>query len=376
MNRSHEAWSSGSDGDPARRWHLGERRTRGRTSHQENTIMRAVGLHQYLPSHDERSLIDVELPTPEPGPHDLRVRVEAVSVNPVDVKVRAPKAKVEEQPRILGWDAAGVVDAVGAEVDGFRPGDRVYYAGSLRRSGANAELHLVDARLVAPMPRTLDFADAAALPLTGLTAWEGLFERLGLDPRGGDAGTSLLVIGAAGGVGSMVVQLAKAAGLWVIGTASRPETQAWVTSLGADAVIDHGRPLRPQLEALGLPYVPRIFHTQKLEPTWSTIADLVAPLGRIVGIVETSQPLDLDLLKSKSATFGWEFMFTRSTYATPDLGEQGAILQRIAAWIDEGRVRTTRRETLGPITAATLRTVHAKIESGSTIGKLVAAGWP
>ncbi|MFT3774423.1 MAG: zinc-binding alcohol dehydrogenase family protein [Minicystis sp.] len=338
--------------------------------------MRAVGLHQYLPIHEERSLIDVELPNPEPGPRDLRVRVAAVSVNPVDVKVRAPKAKVEEQPRVLGWDAAGVVDAVGAEVEGFRPGDRVYYAGSLQRSGANAELHLVDARIAAPMPRTLDFADAAALPLTALTAWEGLFERLDLDPGGRDAGQSLLLIGAAGGVGSMVVQLAKVAGLRVIGTASRLETRAWVTSLGADAVIDHGEPLRPQLEALGLPHVPYIFHTQKLEPTWSTVADLVAPLGRIVAIVETSEPLDLDLLKRKSATFAWEFMFTRSTYTTPDLAEQGAILRRLAAWIDEGRVRTTRRETLGPISAATLREAHARIEGGRTIGKLVIAGWP
>ena len=310
-----------------------------------------------------------------PGPNDLRVGVEVVSVNPVDVKVRAPKEKTEVEPRVLGWDAAGVVDAIGEAVTGFRRGDRVYYAGSIARPGSNAELHLVDHRLAAQMPRSLDFADAAALPLTALTAWEGLFERLLLEPEGRDRGRTLLVIGGAGGVGSMVIQLAKAAGLVVIATASRPETRAWARDLGADAILDHGEPLRAQLEATGHAHVDYIFDTQSTEAWWAAMADLIAPQGRIVGIVETSKPVDLDLLKGKSAGFAWEFMFTRSLYATPDMAAQGTILRRVAAWTDAGTVRTTRRELIGSITAANLREAHRLVESGRTIGKIVLAGW-
>jgi NADPH:quinone reductase len=337
--------------------------------------MRAVALRRYLPIEDPESLLDVELPVPTLGPNDLRVRVEAVSVNPVDVKVRAPKPKTEAEPRVLGWDAAGVVDAVGEGVTGFQRGDRVYYAGSIARSGSDAELHLVDHRLAAPMPRSFDFAGAAALPLTALTAWEGLFERLVLDPEGRDRGRTLLVIGGAGGVGSMVIQLAKVAGLGVIATASRPETRAWVRDLGADVVLDHREPLRPQLEATGRAHVDRIFDTQSTEAWWEAMADLIAPQGRIVGIVETGKPLDLDLLKSKSAGFTWEFMFTRSLHATPDMAAQGEILRRVAALADAGKVRTTRREVVGRISAANLREAHRLVESGKTIGKIVLAGW-
>ncbi|MGO8993467.1 MAG: zinc-binding alcohol dehydrogenase family protein [Polyangiaceae bacterium] len=337
--------------------------------------MRAVAVRRYLPIEDPESLLDVEFPVPTPEPHDLRVRVEAVSVNPLDVKVRATRPNVEERPRVLGWDAAGFVDAVGAEVGGFQLGDRVYYAGSIARSGSNAELHLVDHRLVAPMPRSLDFADAAALPLTGLTGWEGLFERIVLDPEGGaNRGHTLLVIGGAGGVGSMVIQLAKAAGLVVLATASRPETRAWVGELGADVSLDHRHPLRPQLEATGRSHVDAIFDTQSTEAWWETMADLIAPEGRIVGIVETGHPLDLDLLKSKSASFSWEFMFTRSLHAT-NMAVQGDILRRLAAWVDTGKVRTTRREIVGRISAHNLREAHRRIESGKTIGKIVLAGW-
>jgi NADPH:quinone reductase len=337
--------------------------------------MRAVALRRYLPVDDLESLLDVELPAPTPGPNDLRVRVEAVSVNPVDVKVRAPKAKTEAEPRVLGWDAAGVVDAVGDTVTGLQRGDRVYYAGSIARSGSNAELQLVDHRLAAQMPRSLDFADAAALPLTALTAWEGLFERLLLEPEGRDRGRTLLVIGGAGGVGSMVIQLAKAAGLLVIATASRPETRAWARDLGADAILDHREPLRAQLEATGHAHVDYIFDTQSTEAWWAVMADLVAPQGRIVGIVETGKPVDLDVLKSKSATFAWEFMFTRSLHATPDMAAQGGILRRVAAWTDAGKVRTTRRELIGCISAKNLREAHRLVESGKTIGKIVLAGW-
>ncbi len=338
--------------------------------------MRAVGLLRYLPIDHPESLVDVELPEPTPGPRDLRVRVEAISVNPVDTKVRAPKDKTESAPRVLGWDAAGVVDAVGSEVTAFAPGDRVFYAGAIGRPGSNAEKQLVDARLVAAAPRSIDAADAAALPLTALTAWEGLFDRLRLDAAGGDAGKSLLVIGGAGGVGSIVVQLAKTAGLRVVATASREETRAWTKALGADVVVDHRQPLRPQLEQAGLPFVDAIFDTQSTDAWWDAMADLVAPQGRIVGIVETTKGVALDKLKAKSASFAWEFMFTRAQYETPDMAEQGRILARVAALVDAGRVRTTRRETLTPINAANLRAAHARLESGKTIGKVVLAGWP
>ncbi|WP_437715065.1 zinc-binding alcohol dehydrogenase family protein [Sorangium sp. So ce448] len=337
--------------------------------------MHAVGVHRYLPIEHPESLLDLQLPEPTPRPRDLRVRVCAVAVNPVDVKVRAPKPRVEDPPRILGWDAAGIVESVGADVTVFRPGDRVYYAGSIARPGSNAEVHLVDERIAAPMPRSLGFADAAALPLTSLTAWEGLFERLGVDPEGRDAGSALLVLGGAGGVGSMVVQLAKAAGLRVVATASREESRAWARSLGADVLVDHHAPLRPQLESAGLQHVELIFNTQSTEAWWDTMADLVAPRGRIVGIVEAKAPLDLGKLMSKSATFAWELMFTRSLYETADMAAQRAILTRVAAWVDEGRVRTTRREHFGRISAANLRAAHARIESGQAVGKLVLEGW-
>ncbi|WP_437976082.1 zinc-binding alcohol dehydrogenase family protein [Sorangium sp. So ce295] len=337
--------------------------------------MHAVGVHRYLPIEHPESLLDLQLPEPAPRPRDLRVRVCAVAVNPVDVKVRAPKPRVENPPRVLGWDAAGIVESVGADVTVFRPGDKVYYAGSIARPGSNAEVHLVDERIAAPMPRSLGFADAAALPLTSLTAWEGLFERLGVDPEGRDAGSAVLVLGGAGGVGSMVVQLAKAAGLRVVATASREESRAWARSLGADVLVDHRAPLRPQLEAAGIQHVELIFNTQSTEAWWDTMADLVAPRGRIVGIVEAKAPLDLGKLMSKSATFAWELMFTRSLYETADMAAQRAILTRVAAWVDEGRVRTTRREHFGRISAANLRAAHARIESGQAVGKLVLEGW-
>ncbi len=336
--------------------------------------MRAIGLLHSLAAGPRASLVDIEMAEPAPGPLDLRVVVEAISVNPVDAKMRA-RAKAESTPRVLGWDAAGIVDAVGDQVASFRPGDRVYYAGSLQRPGSNAEKHIVDARLVGAAPRSVSAEDAAALPLTALTAWEGLFERLRLSPTAADAGKSLLVIGGAGGVGSMVIQLAKVAGLRVFATASRKESSAWAKELGADVVIDHGQPLRPQIEAGGLSYVDAIFNTQSTEAWWNDMADLVAPQGRIVGIVDGGKSLDLDRLKSKSATFAWEFMFTRSQYETPDMAEQGRILSRVAALLDEGRLRSTRRETLGRITAENLRRAHVRIEEGRTTGKIVLAGW-
>ncbi|MDE1170309.1 MAG: zinc-binding alcohol dehydrogenase family protein [Verrucomicrobium sp.] len=337
--------------------------------------MKAVALSRYLPIDDPASLFDCELPDPVPGPRDLLVRVEAVSVNPVDTKVRAPKAKVEAAPRVLGWDAAGVVEAVGAEVTRFRPGDAVYYAGDITRPGSNAQLQAVDERIVGRKPHTLSFAEAAALPLTTLTAWEALFERLGIAPEGGGAGRTLLLIGGAGGVGSIGIQLAKRAGLTVVTTASRPETRAWVEALGADHVADHRQPLAPQLAAFGHREVDFIANFSDTDAYWETMAEAVRPQGRIVCVVENRKPLELGLLKAKSAAFFWEFMFTRAQFQTPDMARQGEILDAAAALFEAGALRGTLKETLSPIDAANLRAAHKKLESGRTIGKIVLSGW-
>jgi NADPH:quinone reductase len=337
--------------------------------------MKAVALTRYLPINDPQSLIDVELPRPEAKGHDLLVRVEAISVNPVDTKVRAPKDKVEAEPRVLGYDAAGVVEAVGEAVTLFRPGDRIYYAGDITRPGTNSQLHLVDERIVGQMPKSLDFAQAAALPLTGITAWEALFDRLAIDPDGGNKDESILIIGGAGGVGSVAIQLAKWAGLTVIATASRPESSAWIRELGAAHVVNHHESLTEQVRALGFNHVDHILCLNATDQHWTAMAELIAPQGLICSIVEADGPLDLAPLKSKSAGFIWEFMFTRSMYQTADMSEQHALLNRITALIDGGTIRTTAAETIRPINAANLRRAHAIIESGATIGKLVLAEW-
>jgi zinc-binding alcohol dehydrogenase family protein len=335
--------------------------------------MKAVAATRALPSSDPGCLIDLDLPTPVPGDHDLLVRVAAVSVNPIDTKVRQSLPGDGGEPRVLGWDAAGVVEAVGPAVRRFRPGDAVMFAGALNRPGTNAELTLVDERIVGRKPRQLSFAEAAALPLTGLAAWEALFERLGFDPHGADGGRMVLLIGAAGGVGSIAIQLAKQAGLGVIATASRPESQAWVRQLGADAVIDHRRPLAPQLIELGVPQVDAIANLHDTVAYWETMAEVIRPQGAITALVSCGTPVDLDRLKNKSVRFTWEFMFTRSLYGTPDLAEQGTILAAIATLVDAGKLRSTLTSEIGPIDAAHLRRAHAQIETGSTIGKLVVA---
>ena len=268
-------------------------------------LMKAVALTRYLPISDPESLVDVELPKPEPSGRDLLVRIEAISVNPVDTKVRAPKPNVEASPRVLGWDAAGVVEAVGADVAQFRPGDEVYYAGDITRPGSNAQFQLVDQRLVGHKPRTLSFAEAASLPLTAITAWEAFFERLGIDRHGNERNRTMLIIGGAGGVGSIAIQLAKLAGLVVLTTASRPETRQWVRDLGADHVLDHRQPLPAQVAALGFKFVDFIANFSNTDAYWAAMAELIRPEGRIVSIVENEKPLDLNLLKSKSAGFVW-----------------------------------------------------------------------
>ena len=337
--------------------------------------MKAVALTHYLPITDPQSLFDTELPKPAPAGHDLLVRVEAVSVNPVDAKVRAPKAQVEKTPRVLGWDAAGVVEAVGPDVKRFKPGDEVYYAGDITRPGSNAEFQLVDERIVGHKPRTLSFVETAALPLTTLTAWEALFDRLHIDRDGANHEQSLLIIGGAGGVGSIAIQLARLAGLVVIASASRPETQQWVTGLGAHHVVDHRQHLPTQLGALNFACVHFIANFSNTDIYWSIMAELIRPQGKIVGIVENKDPIELGLLKSKSATFSWEFMFTRAMYQTPDMDAQGIILDEVATLIDAKKLRTTLTETLTPINAANLRQAHARLESGRSIGKLSLAGW-
>jgi len=319
-------------------------------------------------ARDIASLVDIELPKPTPGPRDLLVKVEAVSVNPVDTKQRKTDTST---PRVLGWDAAGTVAAVGAQVTLFKPGDAVYYAGDVTRPGCNSEFHLVDERIVGRKPKSLDFAHAAAIPLTAITAWESYFDRLKVV-----RGKSLLVINGAGGVGSIGIQIARHVGLRVIASASRPETIAWVKELGADHVVDHRKPLRPQVEALGLKHVDYIANfSGELDAHWPAMADLVAPQGAVLAIVGNRDPLAMDVVRSKSATVCWELMFTRPRFQTPDMIEQHKLLSQVAEWLDGGKLRSTLRETLSPINAANLRRAHEKIESGRMIGKLVLQAW-
>jgi zinc-binding alcohol dehydrogenase family protein len=311
---------------------------------------------------------EIEQPKPAPGGHDLLVKVEAISVNPVDTKQR----KVESPaPRVLGWDAAGTVEAVGPEVTLFKPGDEVYYAGDVTRPGANSEFHLVDERIVGRKPKRLDFAQAAAIPLTAITAWEGFFDRMKIDRGGKDAGKTILIIGGAGGVGSIGIQLAKLAGLRVIATASRPETVAWVKELGADEVVDHRKDLASQIKKP----VEYIANFNDLDTHWAAMAQLVAPQGAMVAIVGNQKPLPMDVVRSKSATMCWELMFTRPRFKTPDMIEQQRLLNQVADWLDSGKLRGTLKETLSPINAANLRKAHEKLESGTMIGKLVLKGW-
>ncbi|WP_241840458.1 zinc-binding alcohol dehydrogenase family protein [Fictibacillus sp. S7] len=334
--------------------------------------MKAVGLTRYLPIENPESLVDVVVEKPRATGRDILVKVFAISVNPVDTKVRAPKDRVEEVPKILGWDVAGIVEEAGPNCSLFRPGDEVFYAGSIARQGGNSEYHLVDERIVGRKPTSLNFAEAAALPLTSITAWEALFTRMSISQdSGANEGKSLLIIGAAGGVGSIAIQLAKQAGLIVIGTASRPETVDWVKSMGADYTINHHEPLLPQLEAIGFSSVPYIFCLNALEKHWAGISEAVSPQGVVCAIDDPTSPLNLKLLKQKSATFVWEFMFTRSLYETDDMIEQHLLLNQIADAVDHQKLKTTLAEVLGPISAEHLRQAHKLLESNKTIGKVV-----
>lgn len=344
--------------------------------------MKAIVQAQCLPVTDPDCLVEAELPLPEPAGRDLRVRVQAVSVNPVDTKLRRHVAPPAGQPRVLGYDVAGVVDAVGPEASLFRPGDRVWYAGDRNRPGGNAEFQCVDERLVGRMPASLGFAEAAALPLTAITAWEALFDRLQLpllpahapaDPHA--APRTLLVTAAAGGVGSIALQLAKAlAGVRVVGTASRPESRAQALALGADLVLDHGQPIAPQLAAAGIRWVEAVFSVSHTDQHFADLAKCIAPFGRLCAIDECG-PIDVRLLKPRSASLHWEGMFTRSGFGLPDMGAQGALLHQVAALVDAGRIRSTLAQQGGRITAANLVAAHAAVESGRMVGKIVLEGF-
>ncbi|MDD2159140.1 zinc-binding alcohol dehydrogenase family protein [Pseudomonas sp. MIL19] len=338
--------------------------------------MKAVAYYQSLPIDHVDALLDVELPAPTPGPRDLLVEVKAISVNPVDTKIRRNVAPEDGAAKVLGWDASGIVKAVGSDVSLFQPGDRVYYAGAINRAGANSELHVVDERIVGRMPEKLAFAEAAALPLTAITAWELLFERLQVSQGSADLGQSLLIVGAAGGVGSILVQLARQlTGLTVIGTASRPETQAWVRELGAHHVIDHRQPLSEELKRIGINQVTHVASLTQTDQHYAQLVEALAPQGRLALIDDPEQPLDIMPLKRKSLSLHWELMFTRSLFETADMIEQHRLLQRVAELVDAGTLKTTLGEHFGSINAANLRRAHALLESGTARGKIVLEGF-
>lgn len=338
--------------------------------------MKAIGYTAPHALSASTGLEDITLPDPVATGHDLLVEVRAISVNPLDAKVRAAAAPAPgEQHKVLGWDAAGVVRAVGPDVTLFRPGDRVYYAGSIARAGTNSERHLVDERVVGHMPTTLDFAQAAALPLTTITAWELLFDRLGVQPGKKPNPKTLLVIGAAGGVGSILVQLARRlTALTIIASASRPETQAWVRELGAHHVIDHRQPLTAELARIGIPQVNSVISLTHTAEHLPHILEALAPQGQFA-LIDDLPSLDVMPFKRKAASIHWEMMFTRPLFGTPDMIAQHHLLNEVAQMVDAGLIRTTLAENLGPINAKSLRHAHALVESGTMRGKVVLEGW-
>ncbi|MGX5218110.1 zinc-binding alcohol dehydrogenase family protein [Pseudomonas sp. S9] len=338
--------------------------------------MKAVAYYQSLPADNQESLVDVELAAPTPGPRDLLVEVKAISVNPVDTKIRRNVAPENAQPKVLGWDAAGVVKAVGADVSLFKPGDQVFYAGAINRAGANSELHLVDERIVGHKPKSLSFAEAAAMPLTAITAWELLFDRLQITQGSIDQGQSLLIVGGAGGVGSMLIQLARTlTGLTVIATASRPETQAWVRELGAHHVLDHSQPLHQELQRIGLEHVSHVASLTQTDQHFAQLVEALAPQGRLALIDDPAEPLDIMQLKRKSLSLHWELMFTRSLFETADMIEQGRLLNKVSELVDTAAIKTTLGEHYGVINAQNLRRAHALLESGKAKGKIVLEGF-
>lgn len=339
--------------------------------------MKAVGAYRYLAISDPESLVDLFIEKPIPTGRDLLVEVKAISVNPADVGVRENNNYEEESPKILGWDVAGIVEQVGPECQLFKPGDEVFYAGSIARPGGNSEFHLVDERIVGKKPKSLDFAQAAALPLTSITAWEGLFDRLGINHNVEEnKNKSILIIGAAGGVGSIATQLAKLAGLTVVGTASRPESIHWTKNQGADFTINHNSHFASQLKNIGFETVDYIFCLNDTVQHLTNMAEVITPQGKICSIVPADKTswtgsLGMDLFFSKSVTFVWELMFTRSLFQTKDIIKQHELLNELSDLIDNGKLKTTLTGRLEPINAKNLRAVHEQMETGRSIGKIV-----
>jgi NADPH:quinone reductase-like Zn-dependent oxidoreductase len=357
--------------------------------------MKAVGYKKSLAIDAADALIDFETAKPEPQGRDIRVAVKAISANPVDYKVRKRAAPPEGETKILGYDAAGVVDAVGPDVILFKTGDEVFYAGSIQRQGTNSEFHLVDERIVGRKPKTLSFAQAAALPLTSITAWELLFDRLTAMPKAAVLPLSsvsaawqlvhdqfhvankstLLIVGGAGGVGSILIQLARRlTGLTVVATASRPETQKWCLDLGAHGVVDHTKPMKEQIEKLKLPPVALIASLTNTDQHYKALADIIAPQGKY-GLIDDPPEFNVSVFKGKAVSIHWESMFTRSSFQTPDMIAQHNLLNDVADLIDKGVLRTTLDQTFGTINAANLKRAHALLESGKSRGKIVLEGW-
>jgi NADPH2:quinone reductase len=344
-------------------------------SPKENRQMKAIGYKKSLPIDAADALIDFETAKPEPKGRDIRVAVKAISANPVDYKVRKRAAPPEGETKILGFDAAGIVDAAGADVTLYKPGDEVFYAGSILRQGTNSEFHLVDERIVGRKPKTLSFAQAAALPLTSITAWELLFDRLGAVPGKSVDPRTLLIIGGAGGVGSILIQLARRlTGLTVVATAARPESHKWCLDLGAHAVIDHSKPMKEQIEKLKVPPVALVASLTNTDQHYKALAELMAPQGKY-GLIDDPPEFNVAAFKGKAISLHWESMFTRSSFQTPDMISQHHLLNDVADLIDKGVLRTTLDQTFGTINADNLKRAHALLESGKSRGKIVLEGW-
>ncbi len=341
--------------------------------------MKAVGYRKSLPINDPESLTDIELPQPIASGHDLLVNIKAIAVNPADFKVRLNIPPAEGEVKVIGWDAEGEVVATGEAATKFKPGDVVYYAGDFTRQGCNAEYQLVDERLVGAKPRSLSDAEAAALPLTAITAWEMLFDHLSIRQQSPDSTEKsdevILVVGAAGGVGSILLQLASAiTGATIIATASRESSQAWAKKLGAHHVVDHSKPLQPQIEALGIGQVTHVASLNSTDSYFDTYTELLAPFGKIA-MIDDPQSLDIAKLKFKSLSLHWEFMFARSMFQAADMDEQSRLLNRVSDLVDQGYIQTTIGKNLGTINATNLKTAHEELESGRAIGKIVLEGF-
>ena len=337
--------------------------------------MKAIGFYSPLPIEPANALVDLELPMPDVGPHDLLVKVVAISVNPVDVKVRTNTVPPSGSVRILGYDVSGIVQKIGGEVSLFRVGDEVFYAGAIGRQGANAEYHAVDERIVGRKPSSLSFSEAAALPLTTLAAWELLFDRLRVPPANTTSQNAILIVGGAGGVGSILIQIARQlTDLVVVATASRPESIAWCINMGAHYTIDHRAPLQNGLREVGIQEVRYVAGLTGTEKHLASIVESMAPHGALA-IIDDPPTLDVVPLKRKSLAIHWEGMFTRSTFNTPDLIEQHRILNDVSALVDRGLLRTTMTEDFGTINATNLRRAHSKLQTGTSIGKIVLSGF-